>query len=81
MGGGGVIKKSAYKKGGGLPDFFFVFFFFKQILTVLSGLTVYGLQASLRLTIHNWQFKANKENSHTFYEMICSNTASRGLPR
>ena len=42
----GVINKSAHKeKGGGCLTFYFCFIF-KQILLVLSGLTVHGLQAS-----------------------------------
>ena len=43
----GVINKSAHKErgGGGHLTFYFCFIF-KQILSVLSGLTVHGLQAS-----------------------------------
>ena len=41
----GVINKSAHKKGGGYLIFHFCFIF-KQILSVLSGLTVHGLDAS-----------------------------------
>ena len=63
---GGVINKSAHKGLGGYLIFYFCFIF-KQILSVLLGLTVHGLQASQRLTVQNWQFKANKENSHNFY--------------
>ena len=40
---------------------FYFCFTFKQILSELSGLRVHGLQASLRLTLHNWHFKSNKE--------------------
>ena len=68
----GVINKSAHKErggGGGYLIFYFCFIFI-QTLSVLWGLTVHGLHASWRLTVHNWKFKANKENSHKFYEMI-----------
>ena len=44
-GGGGVINKSAHKEGGCYLVFYFCFIF-KQILSVLLGLTVHGLQAS-----------------------------------
>ena len=47
-GGGGVINKSAHKEGGGMYIYliFYFCFIFKQMLSVLLGLTVHGLQAS-----------------------------------
>ena len=78
--GGGGASINLHTMRGAYLIFYFCFIF-KQILSVLSGLTVHGFQASYRLTVHIWQFKANKENSHNFYEMICPNTTSRGLPR
>ena len=47
--GGGVINKSAHKEGGAMYIIYLIFYFcliFKQMLSVLLGLTVHGLQAS-----------------------------------